>query len=214
MGQLSTLDPATIKAFETYLGLQPDGVWDPDLEKKVGQYQTMMGQTPGQTDNHEQWSALVSQLQARGSAFGNAPDSVPAQDPAFQAFIRNAGAKESELLDEIQYRTVQTTREINRRAAGFALDKENAQTATTNDFNDRGFGAGTASRDRKLGEISTNIANDQNQYEAGQRDSLTNSVKGLQGDINSLYRSRVNEELDARERIGKKAAQQTFDYKG
>lgn len=214
MGKLNTLDPATIKAFETYLGLTADGQWDADLEKRVGNYQSMLGQTPGQTDTPDQYAALVSALQRRGDAFGPGADTTPMQDAAFQAFLRESGARESELLDEIRYRTEQTTREINRRAAGFALEKEQATGAVRQNFGDRGFGGTNTYRDSKIGEVSTDIDRQQLDFEANQRDALTAAARNTQSDVNALYRRRVDEELDARNRIAKTNAEGTYRYVG
>jgi hypothetical protein len=97
VGKLNTLDPATIKAFETYLGLNVDGQWDSDLERSVGRYQTMLGQTPGQTDTADQYAALVEALQKRAAAFGPGADTTPMQDAGFQAFLRESGARESDI---------------------------------------------------------------------------------------------------------------------
>lgn len=216
MGKLNTLDPATIKAFETYLGLNADGQWDPDLGRSVGRYQTMLGQTPGQTDTAEQYAALVEALQKRAAAFGPGADTTPMQDAGFQAFLRESGARESELLDEIRYRTEQTTREINRRAAGFALEKEQATGNVRSGFAERGFsGAGANTfQDRKVGEVTTDIDRQQMDFEASQRDALTAAARNSQTDINALYRRRVDEELDARNRIAKTNAEGTYRYVG
>lgn len=216
MGKLNTLDPATIKAFETYLGLNVDGQWDSDLERSVGRYQTMLGQTPGQTDTAEQYAALVEQLQKRAAAFGPGADTTPMQDTGFQAFLRESGARESELLDEIRYRTEQTTREINRRAAGFALEKEQATTSIRQNFAERGFGAAGPNtfQDRKIGEAVTDVDSQQMNFEASQRDALAAAARNSQSDINALYRRRVDEELDARNRLAKTNAEGTYRYVG
>lgn len=224
MAQLSTLDPATLSAFQSYLGMPVDGAWSPELASRIGAYQGLLGQTQGQTDSPDQWSALVSQLQQRGAAFGqNALDPVPAQDPAYQLFMRNAGAQESEILDEIRYRTEQSNREINRRAAGFAADKQDVQDNTNAaktqgtakigaDYADRGFGAAASARDQEVGTLVGNADRsaqqqiggiDQNQLEstAGNRDNLAEATRRLGADANSLYRKKADEELAARNRV-------------
>lgn len=223
MGQLSTLSPAVIRAFESYLGQPVDGTWDPELASKVGAYQQLLGQTPGQTDNADQYGALVSKLQERSAAFSTTPDSTPAQDPAFQAFMREAGAKESEILDEIRYRTEQNSREINRRAAGFAAQKDEAQTNANTakqqgvqriqqQYADRGFGAQSSSKDQEQGQLASNIDTQTQQqiggideqqlnFNATNRDALAEATRRLNADANSLYRRRADEELNARQRV-------------
>lgn len=232
MGSLNTLSPATIRAFETYLGLPEDGTWDPELAAKVGAYQSLLGQTPGQTDTHDQYAALVSKLQERHAAFNTVPDPVPAQDPAFQAFMRSAGAQESEILDEIRYRTEQNSREINRRAAGFAAEKAEAEqnvgmqreTGTRNirqDYADRGFGGASSAREQQLGQLNEqlntglqqrlgSIDEQQMNYNVTQRDALAEATRRLGSDAASLYRRRVDEELAARNRVAQRQLETTY----
>lgn len=214
MGALSGLDPATIKAFETYLGLPVDGVWDGELASRVGGYQTLLGQTPGQTRDAAEWEALTAALKRRGEALSPSADPVPMQDIAFQTFLRESGARESELLDEIQWRTEQSTREINRRAAGFELDRENTRQKIQTDYRERGFGNKSSFRDRDEGRATTEIDNQQLGYEAGVRDDLQAALRNAQSDINSLYRRRADEELAARQRVGQRTANETYTYVG
>jgi len=232
MGQLSGLDPATLKAFESYMGLPQDGTWDPELAKRVAGYQQLLGQTPGQTDDAQQWEALTGQLAARGAAFADPGDSTAAQDPAFQTFMRNAGARESEILDEINYRTEQNSREINRRAAGFAAQKDEATTNAglqrqqgteriRDDFAGRGFGGANTGRTQADNQLNTQIDTglqqqtgqideQQMSFNAGQRDALSEATRRLNSDANSLYRRRVDEEFNARERISKDQNQRSY----
>jgi hypothetical protein len=234
VGSLSSLDPATIKAFETYLGKPADGVWDPDLENAVGAYQALLEQTPGQTDTPEQYSSLVSKLQERYSAFGETPDAVPAQDPAFQMFMRNAGAQESEIMDEIAYRTTQNNREINRRAVGFEAQKAEAQENVDkakeqgtekiqNDYADRGFGGVNSFRENEISTLRGNLDDQAQQtlggidetklsFEAGSNDNLAQATRSLGGDARSLYRKRADEEFNARQRVSE--AQNARAYGG
>jgi hypothetical protein len=209
-----------------------DGTWDPELASKVGAYQSLLGQTPGQTDNPEQYASLVDQLQQRHSAFNTVPDAVPAQDPAYQAFMRQAGAQESEILDEIRYRTEQNSREINRRAAGFAAQKEevqqNTNTAKTQgaqkiqqDYADRGFGGASSNKEQAVNTLTGNLdiqaqqqigGVDQTQLEqtAGSRDALAEAARRLNSDANSLYRKRADEELAARNRVAQAALNRSY----
>ncbi len=191
MGKLNTLDPATIAAFENFLGLSQDGKWDPELEKKVAGYQTMLGQTPGQTDDMGQWEALTGALRQRGAALTPGADSTPMQD-----------------------RTEQNTREINRRAAGFQMDKANAKETISNDYADRGFGGANTSREGDIGKATTEIDKDQFNFETQQRDALAQATRTAQGDIQSLYRQRADEELNARQRIGERDAKAKLTYQG
>lgn len=232
MGLLNALDPATIKAFERYLGKPEDGIWDDDLAGTVGAYQQLLGQTPGQTDDAGQWAALTGKLKERGDAFTQPLDGVPAQDPGYQAFMRSAGAQESEILDEIGYRTEQNSREINRRAVGFSAERaetqQNANVSKTQgtqkiqeSYADRGFGGANSFREGDTQQLTGNVDREtqqriggideqQLQFNAGSRDALAEATRRLNGDANSLYRRRADEEFNARQRISD--AQNTRAY--
>lgn len=232
MGKLSGLDPATLKAFESYLGLPQDGSWDPELEKRVGSYQMLLGQTPGETADMGQWEALTGALRQRGEAFGSPADSTPAQDPAYQAFMREAGARESEILDEIRFRTEQNSREINRRAAGFQAEKAEATVNAgmkkdvgtkriRDDYSGRGFGGENSARSLEVGQLTNEIDTGLGQtiggideqrmnFEAGQRDALAEATRRLNADANSLYRRRVDEDFAARKRISDEQNQRAY----
>jgi hypothetical protein len=182
----------------------------------------------------EYLAALAPQLAAQEQAQQNfgALDPVPAQDPAYQLFMRNSGAQESEIMDEIKYRTEQNSREINRRAAGFAAQKADAEanaTASkeqgaqkiTQDFADRGFGGAATARDQQLGTLTGNIDRstqqqigniDQQQLEqtASSRDALAGAIRSLGSDAASLYRKRADEELAARNRIAQRQLETTY----
>lgn len=155
---------------------------------------------------------------------GGPLDPVPAQDPAYQLFLRNSGAQESEILDEIKYRTEQNSREINRRAAGFAAQKADAETnagiskqRVGADFADRGFGSVNTARDQQMSNIDTatqqqigNIDQQQLEYTANSRDALASAVRSLGSDAASLYRKRADEELAARNRIAQRQLDTTY----
>lgn len=219
-----------IRALEEWLGLPVDGVFDADLDNKVKGYQALFGQTPGELRGPEDYDRLVQGLQSRHVTSGG-NDPLPLQDTAFQAFMRNAGAEEGSILDEIRYRTEQSQREINRRAAGFQADRSETNQAfdtqtregTQNirgDFSARGLigssaqGAQTSDLLTQLGQKRAaqlgGIDQSQMEFETGQRDALSESRRALMGDVQGLYRRKVDEELAARDRIGRQAAEATY----
>ena len=173
-------NPEEIKKIEAQLGLAPDGQWDPDLEGRISAYQQILGQDVGQTadnDGGAQWGALMGIINQRGAAFGPGGDPTPMQDTGFQAFLRNAGAAEADILDEIRERTAQTTREINRTAAGHQAERgdmeaeySNQETALNEqarigkqrinkDFSNRGF-VGSSAEGYEQGEVDRSAAID------------------------------------------------------
>lgn len=155
---------------------------------------------------------------------GGPLDPTPAQDPAYQLFLRNSGAQESEILDEIRYRTEQNSREINRRAAGFAAQKADAEASGAvakqrigADFADRGFGSGNTARDTQQGYVDQstqqqigNIDQQQLEQTASSRDALAGAIRSLGSDAASLYRKRADEELAARNRIAQRQLETTY----
>lgn len=232
MGALRDLDQNTLKAFETYLGLNADGVYDDELGKRLEAYQGMLGHgTMGQTADENEYAGLVNALQQRHAAFNTSADPTPMQDTAFQAFLRNAGADESKLLDEIRFRTEQTNREINRRAAGFAAQKAESQqafgterTAGTkkirDDYSARGLVGASAQGNEEqtfltdIGQRESRMLGDLDQqqmdFEAGQRDALSEATRRLRGDISDIYRRRTDEELNARDRVAARQGERTY----
>ena len=154
------------------------------------------------------------------------------QDPGYQAFLREASARESEILDEIAYRTEQNTREINRRAAGFAAERADVQANAAlqtdqgtrrirQDYADRGFGGGSSARDQQVGDFVGGIQQETQQrlggidqeqlnFTAGQNDALSEARRRLNSDANALYRRRVDEDLNARKRISDAANQRAY----
>lgn len=205
-------------------------MFDPELDAKVKGYQALFGQTPGELSGPADYDRLVQGLQSRAQTF-TAGDPLPLQDTAFQAFMRNAGAQEGSILDEIRYRTEQSQREINRRAAGYQADRSetNQQFDTqtregTNrirgDFSARGL-IGSSAQGQQTTDLRTDLGQkraaalggiDQSQmeFETGQRDSLSEARRALMGDVQDLYRRRVDEEFNARDRIGRAAAEATY----
>lgn len=214
-----------IRALEEWLGLPVDGVFDPTLDNRVRGYQALLGhKNPGELSDMGEYNNLVQALQARITSMRPA-DSVPMQDTAFQAFMRNAGAEEASILDEIRYRTEQNSREINRRAAGFAAEKEETgkefdqrMRAKTADFTGRGFIAdGTSAEQMQQAELGEQrgaalggIDQQQMEFEAGQNDALSAARRQLMGDVQGIYRKRADEELAARDRIGRQAAEAVY----
>lgn len=172
----------------------------------------------------EYLAALAPQLAAQQEIPVGPLDAVPAQDPAYQLFMRNSGAQESEIMDEIKYRTEQNSREINRRAAGFAAQKADAEAnagvskqRVGADFADRGFGSGNSARDQQFGNIDMQtqqqiggIDQQQMEYTANSRDSLAGAVRSLGSDAASLYRKRADEELNARNRVAQRQLDTTY----
>jgi len=218
MGMLNTLDPATLAAFQRQLGLPQTGTYDPETAARVESYQQILGQTPGQTDNMGQWEALTGALTARDVSFTGAVDSTPAQDLANNAFMRESGALESEIVDEIAYRTSQNTSDVNMRAQNRKTDTETANTnaaaARTNnarrvgaDYASRGF----ASNSGSINEIAANDANiqrglddqilgiDRTQAEGDRQgaDALATASRSLYGEGNRLYRRRADSIMKA-----------------
>ena len=140
MGMLDQLDSGTIMAFQRMLGLPLSGKWDPETKSRVESYQTILNQTPGTTvDTPEEagketeWQKLVGAITARDVSFNRAVDSTPAQDLANQAFMREAGAQESEIADEIAFLTKQNARDKNLRVLGADEDRATADRNSTND---------------------------------------------------------------------------------
>jgi len=132
LAQWAATNPDQVRNLEENLGLTADGSWDPELEKKIGQYQMMLGQTPGQTsdsDGGKEYTSLINTIQQRGAALRPGGDSTPMGDPAFQMFLRNAGATEADLLSIIEERTLQSSREITRHAAGLKADIQDTEDA-------------------------------------------------------------------------------------
>jgi hypothetical protein len=195
------------------LGLPQTGTYDPETKSRVESYQTILGQTPGQTNDMGQWDALTGALTARDVSFTGAVDSTPAQDLANNAFMREAGAQESELMGEIAYRTSQYTSDVNMRAQNRKTDTEtankNAAAARTDnarrvgaDYASRGF----ASNSGSINEIAANDANiqrglddqilgiDRTQAEGDRQgaDALTTASRNLYGEGNRLYRRRAD----------------------
>lgn len=172
----------------------------------------------------EYLAALAPQLAAQQDVPVGPLDAVPAQDPAYQLFMRNSGAQESEIMDEIRYRTEQNSREINRRAAGFAAQKADAEASGAvskqkigADFADRGFASGNTARDQQQGNVDQSVQQtigniDQQQLEqtAGSRDALANAVRSLGSDAASLYRKRADEELNARNRVAQRQLETNY----
>jgi len=174
----------------------------------------------------EYLAALAPQLAAQEQtrAQFDQLDPVPAQDPAYQLFLRNSGAQESEIMDEIKYRTEQNSREINRRAAGFAAQKADAEANGAvakqrigADFADRGFASGNTARDTQQGYVDQstqqqigNIDQQQLEQTASSRDALAGAIRSLGSDAASLYRKRADEELAARNRVAQRQLDSTY----
>lgn len=218
MGMLNTLDPATYAAFQRMLGLPQTGTYDPETQARVESYQTILSQTPGQTNDMGQWEALTGALQKRDVSFTGAVDSTPAQDLANNAFMRESGALESEIIDEIAYRTSQNTADVNMRAQNRKTDTETANTnaAAARTDNARRVGAdyasrGFASNGGSIDEIANNDANinrglgdqikgiDQAQTEGDRQgaDALATASRNLYGEGNRLYRRRADSIMKA-----------------
>lgn len=182
MGAIRDLDPGTLKAFETYLGLPADGAYDDELGKRIESYQMLLGQgTPGQTANDSEYSALVKALQDRSAAFGSTGDPTPMQDTGFQSFLRNAGASENEILDEIRFRTEQNSREINRRAAGFAADR--AEAVSGFDRERTGLGQERDSGTKRIGADYSNRGFGENSFQQGDVNELNTDIDRRLGDV-------------------------------
>lgn len=195
MGNLASWaagSPDQVRNLEENLGLTPDGTWDPELEKKIAQYQMMLGQTPGQTsdtDGGKEYTNLIQTIQSRGAALRPGGDSTPMGDPAFQMFLRNAGATEADLLSVIEERTLQSSREITRHAAGLKADIEDqeadfgrqAQDLTAQaekgakkintDFSNRGF-VGSSAEANQVGEFQEDIGRQQADLEGDKAATL------------------------------------------
>ena len=225
MGKLSELDKPTVAAFQRMLGLPQTGTYDPETQARVESYQTILNQTPGTTvDTPEEagketeWQKLVGAITARDVSFNRAVDSTPAQDLANQAFMRESGALESEMIDEIAYRTSQNTSDVNMRAQNRKTDTETANTnaAAARTENARRVGAdyasrGIASNSSSLDEIARNDAEinrglgdqikgiDQAQTEGDRQgaDALATASRNLYGEGNRLYRRRADSIMKA-----------------
>ena len=228
IAQWAQSNPEAIKHWERTLGLPDDGSYDPELQQRIESYQLLLGQTPGQTkDGHEdggaEWGALNQLLTDRANSNTNlSSDNAPMRDTAFQAFLRESGAQEAQLLDEIRYRTEQSTREVNRRAAGFEAERSEVkqnneaslQAGTRNiksDFENRGI-LQSSMQQEHTGRLAENINRQQSQqlgaidenamnFNVGQRDALATFARQARGDIAGLYRRRVDEEMNARDRV-------------
>lgn len=219
MGMLSELnDPATYAAFQRMLGLPQTGTYDPETKARVESYQAVLGQTPGQTNDMGQWEALTGALQKRDVSFTGAVDSTPAQDLANNAFMRESGALESEIIDEIAYRTSQNSADVNMRAQNRKTDLETANTnaAAARTDNARRVGAdyasrGFASNSGSINEIANNDANidrgladqtlgiERTRSEGDRQgaDALATASRNLYGEGNRLYRRRADSIMKA-----------------
>lgn len=135
------------------------------------------------------------------------------EDPAFLAFLRMSGVSEANLRNEIIFRTEAAQRAVNRAAAGYEQQKAQAGRNIGLSFEDRGLG-NSGEQFRQQGESAAGIDYNRQSNEAQSNDALSLANMQAQNSLAELAQKRVEEEMAARERVGAKRAQQTYNPTG
>jgi hypothetical protein len=135
------------------------------------------------------------------------------QDAAYMAFLRQMGAEEANIKNEIQARVETSQRAVNRAAAGYSQQKKEATRNTALGYEDRGFtGGGIAAK--AVDEAGAKVDYDRQQYESGETDAIQEANRKAQVQLSDLARQRTEQEFAARRRIGEGRAQQVYDPTG
>lgn len=130
----------------------------------------------------------------------------PAEDPAFLAFLRAAGAEEGELGAEVNYRTSQLRRQERRRLPVFAHQIEAGQEAIANDYEDRGF-FGSGARQVAQFRQRRDVMQDQGEFQADIGDKISDLNYNAALGVAKARRGVADEGLLARNRIAVEGAQ-------
>lgn len=205
--------PATVKAMQKNLGLPETGVWDEATDQAYSNWAQGEGYDPnfGMNNDAENWNTVQAALNQRG--MGNAPGNPAMEDPAYQAFLRSMGVQQANIKNEIIARTEAVQRAINRNAAGYEVQKKDKQRSIGLGFEDRGLG-NSGAQYRQQSEAAAAVDYDRQQSEASQHDALDAANRAATQSLAELGQRRAEEEIAARNRIGQRRAQQTYNPLG
>lgn len=210
VGRLNA-DPNQVKRIQAAIGVQPTGVWDEWTDSAYADWARTRGIDPnyGMTGNAQEWTDLI---QNRINPLADAGNPAM-EDPAYAAYLRTMGVEQANIKNEIMARTEAVQRAINRNAAGYEQQKSERTKSVGLDFEGRGLGNSGAQYTQQ-NEASANIDYQRNQDESAQRDALDTANRSSQAALAQLGQRRAEEELAARQRIGEKRAQRTYNPLG
>lgn len=205
--------PATVKTMQRNLGLPETGVWDDTTDQAYSLWAQGEGFDPnlGMQNDIEGWNTVQAALNQRG--MGNAPANPAMEDPSYQAFLRAMGVQQANIKNEILSRTEAVLRAINRNAAGYEVQKKDKQRNIGLGFEDRGLG-NSGAQYKQQSEAAAAVDYDRQQSEASQTDALDTANRAATQSLAELGQRRAEEEIAARNRIGQRRAQQTYNPLG
>ena len=130
---------------------------------------------------------------------------TPAEDPAFLAFLRAAGAAEGEAGLEVDYRTQQLRRQERRRLPTFGWRIQEGQEGIANDYEDRGF-LGSGARQVAQMRDRRKVMHEQGEFQAEIGDKISDLNYNAALDVAKARRGVADESLLARDRIAERGA--------
>lgn len=125
----------------------------------------------------------------------------PYQDPAFLAYLRASGVEESDVNGEAMWRVGAIQRARGRKLPRYDDQLERGQESIGNEYEDRGLLA-SGSRVVAQQRQANDVARDRADYLAEGDEDIAGVYRGAAQDVAGIRRRTMEEELDARNRVG------------